>query len=98
MSLHDELKSTNNYGLNEVESSSEFKQLRSMRNVLKLELSNSSSKVLDSVFGLCKHFECSRLYLQQMLELEKQYPWVYSMLNGNGNHKVRRSNKYWTRL
>ena len=42
MSLHDELKSNNNYGLNQVESSSEFKQLRSMRNVLKLELSNSS--------------------------------------------------------
>ena len=38
----DELKSNDNYGLNQVESSSEFKQLRSMRNVLKLELSNSS--------------------------------------------------------
>ena len=43
-----------------------------------------------------------RLYLQQMLELETLYPWVYSVFNDNGYHAVRQSNKFraglWTDL
>ena len=42
MSQHDELKSNYKSGLNQLESSSEFKQLCSMINIFKLELSNLS--------------------------------------------------------
>ena len=46
--------------------------------------------------------KCPRHYLQQMLELETQHPWVYSMFNDNTYHTVRQSDKFlaglWTNL
>ena len=66
---------------------------------------------LQSVSHMIKHFaptghvhyaKCPRLYLQQTLELETQYPWVYCMFNDNGYHTVPQSNNFrpglWTNL
>ena len=44
--------------------------------------------------GHVHYAKCSRLQLQQMLELETQYPLVYSMFN-DVYHTVRRIDKYW---
>ena len=48
--------------------------------------------------GHVHYAKSSRLYLQQMLELETQYPWVYSMFNDNSYHTVRQSDKFWVVL
>ena len=48
--------------------------------------------------GHLHYAKCSRLYLQQMLELETQYSWVYSMFNDNGYQTICHSDKFWVRL
>ena len=52
--------------------------------------------------GHVHYAKCPRLYLQQTLELETLYPWVYSMFSDNGYHTVQQSNKFraglWTDL
>ena len=33
-----------------------------------------------------------------MLQLETEYPWVYSNFSNHGHHTVRRSDRYWAGL
>ena len=40
----------------------------------------------------------AHLHLQNMLELEINYPWVYTNFTEHGYHTVRHSNKYWAGL
>ena len=47
--------------------------------------------------GHVHYAKCSRLYLQQMLELETLYPWVYSMFN-DAYHTARQSDRFWAGL
>ena len=57
--------------------------------------------VMINLFAATGHVhnaKCSKLYLQQIIKLETQYPWVYCMFNDNGYHTVRRSDKFWARL
>jgi len=45
--------------------------------------------------GHINYAKCARLYLQQMLELEAKFPWVYGKFAIEGYHTVRRSDRYW---
>ena len=40
----------------------------------------------------------ARLHLQNMLELEINYSWVYKNFTEHVCHRVRRSDKYWAGL
>ena len=48
--------------------------------------------------GHMHYVKSARLYLQQMMELETDYPWVYKNFTENGYHTIRRSNKFWAGL
>ena len=40
----------------------------------------------------------SRFYMQQMLDLPNDYPWLYQCFIEHGFHTVRRSSRYWAGL
>ena len=40
----------------------------------------------------------SRLYVQMMLELPNDHPWLYKCFTEQGFHVVRRSSRYWAGL
>ena len=48
--------------------------------------------------GHIHYAKCAWLYLQQMLQLEQNFPWVYDRFNGEGFHTVRRSSRFWAGL
>jgi hypothetical protein len=48
--------------------------------------------------GHRNYAKSARLHLQQMLELETTYPWVYTNLSEHGYHTVRRSDRFWAGL
>ena len=58
------------------------------------------SKMIDlfAATGRLNYSKCARLYLQQMLELETTYPWVYKNFSEHGYHTVRRSDRFWAGL
>ena len=53
---------------------------------------------LFAVTGHLHYAKCARLYLQQMLQLETNYPWVHKFFVEKGYHTVRRTDHYWNRL
>ena len=60
----------------------------------------SVRKILN-IFAATGHVHYAKsacLYLQQMMELETDYPWVYKNFTENGYHTIRRSNKFWAGL
>ena len=48
--------------------------------------------------GHINYAKSARLYLQLMLELPTDYPWVYQSFAEHGYHTVRRSDRYWAGL
>ena len=60
----------------------------------------SSVKDMLNLFAATGHIhyaKCGRLYLQKMLRLENEYPWVYSKFM-EGFHTVWRSDRFWAGL
>ena len=54
-----------------------------------------------NIFAATGHVHYAKsacLYLQQMMELETDYPWVHKNFTENGYHTIRRSNKFWAGL
>jgi len=47
--------------------------------------------------GHNNYAKCARLYLQMMLELPQQHPWLNDNLS-DGYHAVRRSDRFWVGL
>ena len=48
--------------------------------------------------GHINYAKSARLYLQLMLELPKNFPWLHEMFINQGFHAVRRSSRYWAGL
>ena len=48
--------------------------------------------------GRLHYAKCARLYLQQMLQLETNYPWVHKCFVEKGYHIVCRIDRYWNGL
>ena len=48
--------------------------------------------------GHINYAKCTRIHLQNMLELRTNFPWVYSKFSEHGYHTVRRSDTYWAGL
>ena len=48
--------------------------------------------------GHYHYAKSARLYLQRMLKLKDNYPWLYQKFKENGYHCVRRTNKFWAGL
>jgi len=48
--------------------------------------------------GRIHYAKCARMHLQNMLQLETDYPWVYKNFTEHGFHTVRRSDRYWSGL
>ena len=48
--------------------------------------------------GHIYYAKSARLYLQLMLELPNEYPWLYQCFIDQGFHTVRRSSRYWAGL
>ena len=48
--------------------------------------------------GHINYAKSARLYLQLMLELPKDFPWLHEMFSNQGFHAVRRSSRYWAGL
>jgi len=48
--------------------------------------------------GHINYAKSARLYLQLMLELPDDFPWLHEMFVNQGFHAVRRSNRYWAGL
>ena len=40
----------------------------------------------------------AKVYVQKILELSTDYPWLYTKFATNGYHTVRRSNRFWAGL
>ena len=55
------------------------------------------SKIIDlfSATGHGNYAKSTRLHLQQILELETTYPWVYANFSDHGYHTVRHSDRCW---
>ena len=54
-----------------------------------------------NLFAATGHYnyaKCGRMYLQQMLELPSNYSSLCKSFEDNGNHTIRRSNRYWAEL
>ena len=45
--------------------------------------------------GHVHYAKSARMYLQQMLELETNFPWVHTSFAEHGYHTVRRSDRFW---
>ena len=58
------------------------------------------SEMLNLFAATGHHFyaKCARLYLQQMSELEYNFPWVYEQFANKGYHTIRRTDRYWAGL
>ena len=48
--------------------------------------------------GHINYAKSTRVYLQLMLELPKDFPWLHEMFINQGFHTVRRSSRYWAGL
>ena len=48
--------------------------------------------------GHHNYVRCGRLYLQLMMNLRFDHPWLYDRFATDGMHAVRRSDRYWTAL
>ena len=48
--------------------------------------------------GHINYAKSARLYLQLMLELPKDFPWLQEMFVNEGFHAVHKSNRYWAGL
>ena len=48
--------------------------------------------------GHIHYAKSARLYLQMMLELPNDHPWLYKCFTEQGFHAVRRSNRHWAGL
>ena len=48
--------------------------------------------------GHINYAKSSRLYLQLMLELPTEHPWLYNYFTEHGFHSLRRSSRYWAGL
>ena len=48
--------------------------------------------------GHINYAKSARLYLQLMLELPKDFPWLHEMFVNQGFHAVRKGNRYWAGL
>ena len=48
--------------------------------------------------GHMNYAKCARLYLQEMLDLKDNYPWLFDQFANKGYHCVRRTDKYWSGL
>ena len=46
--------------------------------------------------GHIHYAKSARLYLQNMLNLESNFPWVFAKLFNEGFHTVRQSSRFWT--
>ena len=54
-----------------------------------------------NLFAATEHInyaKSGRLYLQLMLDLEKNYPWLYRQFNEKGFHCIRQTDKFWAGL
>ena len=47
--------------------------------------------------GHINYGRCTRLYLQEMMELPEKHPWLNQQFL-EGNHAIRRSNRFWAGL
>ena len=58
------------------------------------------SKMLNifAATGHNNYAKSSRLYLQMMLDLPSEYPWLYEQFAIHGFHTVRRADRYWAGL
>ena len=45
--------------------------------------------------GHVHYAKSARMYLQQMLELEANLPWVHTSFAEHGYHTVKRSDRFW---
>ena len=48
--------------------------------------------------GHVHYAKSARLYLQMMLELPNDHPWLYKCFTEQGFHAVRRSSRHWAGL
>ena len=48
--------------------------------------------------GHINYTKSARLYLQKMVELETDYPWLYQQFSNKGFNCVRRTDKFWAGL
>ena len=48
--------------------------------------------------GHFHYAKSARFYLQQMLELPKDHPEIYTSFKDHGYHAIRRSERYWAGL
>ena len=48
--------------------------------------------------GHIHYAKSARVYVQKMMELPKDYPWLYTKFATNGYHTVRRSDRFWAGL
>jgi hypothetical protein len=51
-----------------------------------------------NIFPTTGHFQyakLARLYLEMMLDLPDNHPWLYDQFSQHGFHTVRRTNRYW---
>ena len=65
------------------------------------ELYLQSVKSMLNLFAATGHIHYATsawLYLQNMLNLESNFPWVYAKLFNEGFHTVRRSSRFWACL
>ena len=54
-----------------------------------------------NLFAATGHVHCaksSRLYLQLMMDLQNDFPWLYKEFTKHSFHTVRRSERYWSGL
>ena len=54
-----------------------------------------------NLFAATDHINCAkggRLYLQLMIDLENDFPWLYQQLQEKEFHCVRRTGKFWADL
>ena len=56
------------------------------------------STCLQQLGTLINYAKSGRVYLQLMLDLEKNYPWLYHQFNENGFHCIRQKDKFWPGL
>lgn len=48
--------------------------------------------------GHRNYAKSGRLYLQQMLQLDKTQPWLFDLFQNKGFHSIRRTDRYWAGL
>ena len=48
--------------------------------------------------GRMNYVKSARLYLQFMIDLPKEHPWLYSCFMEQAYHTIRRSDRFWAGL